>query len=403
MLWRLLPRPLLSWALYDFANTIFSAVVLTAFFPLYFTRLAGSNTLLGAATTGSMLLAALVIPFLGALSDQTGKTKTYLIRTTIVCIAALCCLSFFQNVALLLIFFVVACFFYHASLVFYNSLLPVVALPEQQGFASGLGTGLGYLGVVIALPIAHTVSGRFGEASVFVTAGILFLVSAQPLFYFVPERRVENPKKFTFSLWKAEWRKLVQLLLEIKSRPELMLFFSGNFLVVDALNTMILWFSVYAREMFAPDQGELIAMLMGVNLSAFCMGLITGWLTDRWGAMKTLILATGVLALTVLVLTLAPGFRAFVAAAVFGGAFSIAGIWTSGRKALLDFAPRERIGEYFGVYGLITKVSVIGNLVFSIVADLAGFKMALRVLLFPSLCGGLLLFFSMLAGPRAKR
>ena len=72
-------RSLLSWASYDFANTIFSAIVLTSYFPLYLTELAGKNIYLGAASSLSMILAGLIVPFLGALSDQTGKTKVYLI------------------------------------------------------------------------------------------------------------------------------------------------------------------------------------------------------------------------------------------------------------------------------------------------------------------------------------
>src|SRR5689334_21929549 len=95
-------RTLFSWALYDFANTIFSAVVLTSYFPLYLTSLAGSNWLLGAATTGSMILAGLVVPFAGALSDRTGKTKKYLWRTTLACIVFFALLSATRKISLLI-------------------------------------------------------------------------------------------------------------------------------------------------------------------------------------------------------------------------------------------------------------------------------------------------------------
>ena len=134
--------PLLSWALYDFANTIFSAIVLTSYFPLTFTALSGSNWLLGLGTTGSMVLAGLVTPLWGALSDQTGKAKRYLIITTSICLFFLLGLSLFHGAYNLLACFIFSCFFYHAAIVFYNCLLDGVAPPEKQGFASGLGTGL---------------------------------------------------------------------------------------------------------------------------------------------------------------------------------------------------------------------------------------------------------------------
>jgi len=77
-----MPRaiPTLSWACYDFGSTVYSAVVISSYFPLYLTELTGVNWSLGVATSGSMLLASLVVPVLGALSDQTGRTKTYLVR-----------------------------------------------------------------------------------------------------------------------------------------------------------------------------------------------------------------------------------------------------------------------------------------------------------------------------------
>lgn len=396
-------RALWSWAFYDFANTIFSAVVLTAFFPLYFTRIAGSNLALGSATTSAMIFSAGIIPFLGALSDQTGKTKTYLVRITLLCIAAMAALSFFKHPAALYVCFWLACIFYHASLVFYNSLLPVVAPPQIQGFASGLGVSLGYLGVVICLPFAGWISHRFGEASVFAATAVIFLIASFPLFFFVPERKVEKPVSFRFSLLKSEWRKMLDLVREIWKKPVLLGFFAGNFFAVDAVNAMILWFSVYAREMFHPSQKELISLLMAVNASAFVMGIITGFLTDRLGALKTQILSTAALMATLLALTLVPDFQSFIAVSVLGGAFSIAGTWTAGRKVVAEFAPQDKVGEYFGLYGLTTKISILGNLIFSIVADTAGFKPALRVLLFPGTVGFLFLIFSAFSQERDRK
>lgn len=392
------PKPasvsLVSWALYDFANTIFSAIVITAYFPLYLTDLAGNNTILGAATTGAMILAGLVIPFLGVLSDQTGRTKSYLIRTTLFCVTALSLIPLSKNIGALVLLYATACFFFHASLVFYNSLLPVVARPEKQGFASGLGTGLGYFGVVIALPLAHFADKHFGRPSVFWVAAVLFLFFSLPAFFFVPERTVPYPVPFRWSLWKTEWVKLFKFLKQIQNDPKLFFFFAGNFLVTDALNTMIMWVSVFAREVFHPAPGELIGMLIAINLSAFLAGILAGFLTDRIGAMRLFILSAAVLAVSVFILAMVPDFKTFVLVSVAGGAFAIAGIWTSGRKALVELAPADSLGEYFGLYGLTTKISVMGSLAFSIIADFAGFRTALKTVAFPALAGFVFLFLS---------
>ena len=386
--------PLVSWAFYDFANTIFSAIVLTAYFPLYLTELAGANWYLGAASSASMVLAGAVVPFLGALSDKTGRTKKYLMLATLACIFFLFFLSVFTSPLPLAGAFLISCFFYHAALVFYNSLLPVVADESNQGFASGLGTGLGYLGVVCALPVAHWVDTHFGRRPVFSAAAVLFLLFSLPVFFFVPERETGKQEKFRWGLWFEEWRKVLETVRGLGQKPALLLFLGGNFFVVDALNSTIFWFLVYAREVFHPGQKALILLLAALNAAAFAAGILAGILTDRIGAMKTLLISSLMLAATLAALAVLPDFRSFVAVSLLGGSFAIAGVWTAGRKALIEMVEAERVGEYFGLYGLVTKISVIGSFVFSLAADYAGFRPALAVLIFPAAAGCFFLFWS---------
>lgn len=385
---------LFGWSFYDFANTIFSAIVLTAYFPLYFTELTGKNWTLGVATTASMILSGLVVPYLGVVSDRTGRTKYYLELTTLACIVCLIPLALIQNSILLLIFFLISCFFYHSSLVFYNSLLPAASSKDHQGFASGLGTGLGYAGVLLALPLAHHFDTHFGRPSVFLVAAALFFLFSLPLFFFVPERRVPNPKPFHTRLYGEEWRKVFRLVASLPKHPALLLFFLGNFLVLDALNSTIFWFLVYAREVFSQTQGILIKLMMAVNASAFIFGILTGILTDKAGSMKTLVFSSLVLALTLAGLVFAVNFQAFAVLTCLGGSLAIAGIWTAGRKALVEFAPTEKLGQYFGLYGLTTKISVLGSTIFSILADTIGFEIALLSLAVPAALGTFLLFLS---------
>jgi UMF1 family MFS transporter len=166
---------------------------LTFYFPLYLTSLTERNLSLGLSASGAMVLAGLAVPWLGALSDRTGKTKRYLILTTLLYASFVFCLSLFREVPMLIAAFLLSCFFYHAALVFYCALLPVVAEPKRQGSASGLGTALGYLGVLFAVPIAHLVDSFFERRFVFAVAGLLVLIFSIPLILWVPERRVTNP------------------------------------------------------------------------------------------------------------------------------------------------------------------------------------------------------------------
>ena len=161
-----LPRHALAWATYDFANTIYSAVVVTVYLPLYVTHLMGRNAPVGLAATASMIVAGFVTPLLGLWADRTGRAKRYLFASTLLCVLATASLSFLPRV---------------------GWMLPAFAPPEKQGFVSGIGTGLGYFGVLLALPVAHMVDSLWGRKWVFLLAASLFLLFSLPLFLRVPD------------------------------------------------------------------------------------------------------------------------------------------------------------------------------------------------------------------------
>lgn len=378
---------LYSWAFYDFANTIFSAVVLTFYFPLYLTSITGRNLNLGATTSSAMILAGLAVPWLGALSDRTGKTKVCLALTTLLCVVFTIYLSFARSVSSLTMGFLTACFFYHASLVFYCALLPVVAEPKNQGFASGLGTALGYLGVLVAVPVAHLVDYTWGRRYVFLTAGILFWISSLPLFFWVPERKVDHPLKPSLKLFLEEWFKVFGTAAALTKRRPLLFFLAGNFFVVEALNTVIFWFVVYLSRVFNPSQVHLLSIFLGLNASAFVFGLVAGRLTDRWGSQKTMLASAASILLTLFLLSLIHHLGLFVALSLTGGAFGLAGTWTAGRKRLVELSPEGEIGKYFGLYNLTTKISVVSSLIFSVLADRFGFERALLSQTLPAALG----------------
>jgi len=337
---------------------------------------------LGVITTLAMILAGLAVPWLGALSDRTGKTKFYLLLTTLLCVIFTALLSLFTAVPFLMATFLAACFFFHASLVFYNALLPVVADESKQGFASGLGTGLGYLGVLFSIPIAQGVDSLFGRRFVFLVAALLFLVFALPLFRWVPEReRSKAP---------LPQREISEIFRSVCRKRNLLFFFTGNFLVMEAMNTVIFWLVIYMKQVFEPSSVHLMNVFLGLNFGSFVFGLAAGPWTDRWGSGKVLKLAVASLTLTILVLGLVKDFEVFSLVGILGGGFGFAGIWTAGRKRVVELSPPGEVGGYFGFYNLTTKISVVWSLFFSILADRWGFQAALLSLVIPS---GLGLFF----------
>ncbi len=415
------PLPVLSWAMYDFANTIYSAIVVTAFFPKFMARLAGRDLYTGLAQTTSMVIAGLLVPVAGAVADATGRGKRYLWWLTIACCAATTGIGLWANDAAYrpedgvlapawvilgaLALFGLANLAYQGSLVFYNSLLPSVASPERQGFVSGLGVGLGYLGVVVALPIALFAVRASGAMRVaFLLAGGAFFVSALPLFAFVRGPRPVERVRVSRALLASRVSGLVATLREIAHHRPVLFFFLGNFLCVDVVNTLIMWTRPYLEKGAGFSEMASGYTLMAMSVSAFLLGMGMGWLTDRLGPRRMLVVAAASMLVCVLVAGLGRNKAVLLGVILVFGSGGLAGMWTAGRKWLLELAPEGKVGEFFGLYGVTVKLSVFGCTLFALLADLAGYRTALLAQVVPLVAGiCLLVAASRVSGPDGRR
>lgn len=410
------PLPILSWAMYDFANTIYSAIVVTAFFPLFMSRLAGRDLYTGVAQTVSMVLAGLAMPVGGAIADRTGRAKTYLWWITLACCLATAGIGLVANDRLhdaqagspapaLVVVGALLCFglanlCYQGSLVFYDCLLPVVASPGRQGRVSGLGVGVGYFGVIVALPIAYWAVEAAGAMRVaFFVAAAAFFAAALPLFAFVTVPPPEAPSKVTGQLLAQQFRSIGHTLRELWRMPPVLFFFIGNFLCTDVVNTLIMWTRPYLIRGAGYSEKASIGILMAMSVTAFILGLGMGWLTDRLGAKRALLAAAGSLGACIAVASITHKPWVLVPTVLLFGSGGLAGVWVAGRKFLLDVAPPEKVGEFFGFYAVTQKLSVLGCTLFALMADWTGsYRAALSSLLVPLAIG-----IAFLAASRPQR
>ena len=156
-----LKKQIFGWSMYDFANTIFSALFITVYFPLFVVLNGGTSFYVGLTMSISMLLAGLLVPFLGAIADITQRKKLLLfIFTLLSCIFTLFTGLF--DLTLILILGLLANFFYHASLDVYDSLLVDISSKKNIGWISGIGTAVGYLGTILSVAIAYIVGLIYG-------------------------------------------------------------------------------------------------------------------------------------------------------------------------------------------------------------------------------------------------
>ncbi len=383
-------RPTVGWVTYDLANTIFSFMVVTAFGSVYLEKIAGKDVYFGAANTISMVAAGLLVPVLGAISDRSGHSKKWIFAFTLICCTSTILYGLFPTgnralaITMLVVFFVIANFSFQSSLVFYNSFLPELASKKRLGFVSGLGIGVGYAGNILGIATALVYFSIYGKNAnpwpLFITTGVLFFLFALPCFIWVRERKIKDPEPISGALVGRSFKELWRTLRSLPSHKALMLFLIGNFLCMDGLNTTIVCATRTLTEVMGLDKEAFTKVLLGFSVTALAVGLVLGKLIDVIGSWKTFYISGAAFTVALIVCSLVQQKAIFIGTFIALGPIGLAGIQAAGRKILIELAPPEKIGEYFGLFGLTNKVSALGVLIFFIITDaLGGDAFAFRI------------------------
>jgi len=364
----------LAWALYDFANTIYSFAVVSFAMGLWAVHYLGeSNGQLWftVAVSASVAVNAAVSPVLGAMSDRTGGRKWYLFAFTALCIAATALIAL-VDVAIGLLFFAVANFAYQAALIYYDAMLPDVARTGMRGRLSGVGVALGYLGTIVS----GILLTRFGTSpdgdptpATFLLVASLFALFAIPIFVRVPDRSTGSGS-FRAAEAMRSWSQLVETVRHARQVPGLLRFVIGRFFYSDPVNTAIAVMSVFATEAVGFKSGEALVVILLLTIIAVLASFGWGVLNDRIGPKRTLmfVLATWGVGLVLITLTLSRIPFLFAGALLGAG---LGGVGVTDRLLLLRLAPPAQVGEMLGLYGLAGKFSaVIGPLVYGLIVGI---------------------------------
>ena len=179
----LLSVPVLSWAFYDLANTIWALNIISLYFPLWVTQDMGADQLgLSLAISGSMLAVAVTCPMLGAVSDRFGRRIPFLTVLVLVCVVFTGLMGRVGGLTAALVFFAIANFAYQSGNVFYDSLLATVSREDNRGRVSGLGVALGYVGSILGIFMILPIANKWGREAAFLPSGVIFLLFALPCF-----------------------------------------------------------------------------------------------------------------------------------------------------------------------------------------------------------------------------
>jgi len=382
-------REVWAWAMFDFANSGYTTVVVTAIFNAYFVSVVAGGAVWGtfawtAALSVSYALILVTAPFVGAHADLFGK-KTLLLATTAGCVLATAALALAGPGALVLalVLLVVSNFCFGSGENIVAAFLPELAREEALGRVSGWGWGLGYLGGLVSLGaclgIIGWAQGQGMGAAEFVplcllATAALFAVASAPTFVLLRERGGSATPQ------EGAWRRVRATLRRLGDYPDMRRFMLCIVFYQAGIQAVIALAAIYAEQAMGFETRETIRLIFVVNIAAALGALGFGHAQDRIGHVRALALTLAGWIVMVLLAWGAEGRAMFWAAAAIAGL--CLGASQSGGRALVGLlAPAGRRGEFFGLWGLAVKLSaILGPLTYGAVSWLTAGDHRLAIL-----------------------
>jgi MFS transporter, UMF1 family len=248
---------------------------------------------------------------------------------------------------------------FQTALIFYDALLPSVSTTLNWGKVSGIGVGLGYAGALAGGFLVDKLVGGGPQQAAFIPTAALFLLFALPCFFFVRERRTAatrdaNVEKVT---WRGSVTQTWRTVQDTRQVPGLFIFLVANFFYSDALNTVIVAMGVYATQVigFGSAFQVLAPAIVAAVIGSFLFGFVTDSLSSKQAITISLVMWVGVFVGAMLVTD--KFFFQFVIAPLAGVA--LGSTWTAARTMMIELSPREKLGEFLGIYNLTGKFSAV--------------------------------------------
>jgi UMF1 family MFS transporter len=393
------------WAMYDLANTIYSMIIVSLIINRYVLVIGqlehgmtygDASFVFGVVSAIMQIGLAILVPIIGAISDTAGRRKPFVISLTGIILLFASLIGFFQDITLVLTFYIIANIAYQFSLTFYDAMLPFIAKKEDAGKVAGFGVAWGYLGTIISLIVllplifilGDVVSvpptpsyGYTGSWVPFVVSMILFAVFTIP-FLFVKEKQKKGKIPSFGKLFSSAFKQVGSTLKDIRNNRPLFIFLIGFLLVSDVASVLILYMTPLITDGliigFSPGVGDdfvAIGFILIATFSAVIFTYFVGKFGQKYGAKKTFYLIGFLWSIT-LILGIIFSFSTpyilvglnlpFIMSLFMGiiAGPALGGTWVAQRLMVVELAPKEKFGEFFGFTEISNKASsAIGPLV----------------------------------------
>lgn len=397
-----------AWAFYDWANSVYSLVIASAIFPIYYGALFNSaevesisvfggnirsTPLITYTTAAAFLLVAFISPLLSGIADYVGNKKVFM---KFFCyLGALSCMGLYffslENIYGSLLFYFFGLVGFWGSLVFYNSYLPDVAFPEQQDRVSARGYSMGYIGSVVLLlfNLAMVMKPEFfglgegGEASMkamrysFVLVGIWWIIFSQYSFYHLPKGNNQGRKVGRKIIFNG-FRELKGVYLSLSENQKLKKYLSAFFVYSMAVQTVMLVATYFGEQEIAWGGDEqktigLISSILIIQLVAVGGAILTSRSSERFGNIPVLIVLNSIwVGICLFAFFIETPTQFYATAGVVG--LVMGGIQSLSRSTYSKFLPETQdTTSYFSFYDVAEKIGiVIGMLIYGFIDQVTG-------------------------------
>lgn len=377
-------KQILSWAMYDWANSAFATTVMASILPIYYSNVAASTLTAGKAAvywsytiTIALIITAVISPVVGAISDHSNRKKFFINLFVSVGVLFTAILYFIGSGDWMLasLFFIAANVGFALAEIFYNSLLKFICRAEETDDVSTFGYALGYLGGGILLVINVLMFKLIEDFSLaarlcFVSAAVWWAVFTIPLLLNVKEPSA-HVKARQHSYIKAGFSRLASTFKNIRSYKNLFLFLIAFWIYSDGIGTIIKLAVIYGTEL-GISSTSLIGALIVTQFVGIPCTLLFSKLSDSVGVKNSICFGLAVYALISV-------SAYFISSAVHFWILAVAvGTVQGGTQALsrsffCSLTPEDKTAEFFGFYSMSSKFAgIAGPLVFAFISQITG-------------------------------
>ncbi|MGH8620511.1 MAG: MFS transporter [Burkholderiales bacterium] len=381
--------------MYDFANSGYTTVVITAVFNAYFVAVVAGNAPWAtfawtAALAVSYALIMVTAPVIGAYADAHAAKKRLLLFTTAGCVVFTAGLALVGEgeLALGIALVILSNYFFGSGENLIAAFLPEIASGEAMGRVSGWGWSLGYLGGLVALGAclayvsyaqAHGAGAvEFVPVAMLITAA-LFAIASLPTFLFLRERA--QPVAGASDIARSAFARVADTVGHARRYVDLWRFLVCVVFYQAGIQTVVALAAVYAQEVMGFTTRETLTLILVVNVTAAAGALAFGQVQDRLGHVRTLVITMIGWLVAVVLAWIAEGAVLFwVVANVVG--LCLGASQSAGRALVGYLSPPARTAEFFGLWGLAVKLSaILGPVTYGVVtwATLGNHRLAMLV------------------------